>query len=314
MGESLRSVRAVSTRVDAVERTMKSELVPGVRKTVWLTQWAKMHLQGEVAASLGPDGALEQMERRFLGSFEAERLRSAERHRELAAHIEQVVSKAHLGSNRRITRAVTQTSREELREIEAILQAYARTSPRALMPASGDFALNARSLVHLLDVVRAKAPQVVVELGSGTSTVWLAYVLQGSGARIISIDHDPLYAAKTRAQLVKHGLTDVAEVRVAELSSPDETLAAWYDMTAFEDVTDIDILVVDGPPESVGPLSRLPALPQLFERLSSDALVLLDDADRPGELETIERWTQEFPLRVEDEGISRIAVLRRTAG
>ena len=36
-----------------------------------------------IQRALGPDGQLEQMERRFLGAFEAERLRAADRQREL---------------------------------------------------------------------------------------------------------------------------------------------------------------------------------------------------------------------------------------
>ncbi len=53
-------------------------------------------------------------------------------------------------------------------------------------------------------------------------------------------------------------------------------------------------MVVDGPPQHVHQLARYPALPMLYERLSTDAVVFLDDAARKNEQAIIRRWKQEF--------------------
>jgi len=286
-------------------------------------------LAAPIGGAFGEGGLLEQMERRYLASFEAERLRAGDRHREiqeqLADHVERplnevaavqdrlkaVVLDAHAATNRRLLRGIKDATRDGLAESEALLQAYQRATPRALMPALGGFALNARSLTHLLDVVHDHRPRRILELGSGTSTVWLAYALERSGGSIVSIDHDPDYAAKTRNELARHGLSDIVDVRLAELSPVGEEGQLWYDLSAFDGLDDVDLLLVDGPPESVGPMSRYPALPQLIDRLSSRAIVLLDDSDRPSEVETVARWTTDYPFELEDRATSRISVLRR---
>ena len=56
----------------------------------------------------------------------------------------------------------------------------------------------------------------------------------------------------------------------------------------------IDMLVIDGPPVSVGPLARYPVGPNLFPRLSAGATVFLDDTEREDEKRIVERWMQEF--------------------
>ena len=43
------------------------------------------------------------------------------------------------------------------------------------------------------------------------------------------------------------------------------------------------MLIVDGPAETTEPLIRYPAVPVLYDRLSDDAVILLDDADRTEE-------------------------------
>src|SRR6185295_577572 len=56
----------------------------------------------------------------------------------------------------------------------------------------------------------------------------------------------------------------------------------------------IDLLVVDGPPGDVGDLARYPALPLLHERLSDNAVILLDDASRRDMRLILDLWLREF--------------------
>lgn len=146
---------------------------------------------------------------------------------------------------------------------------------------------------HALD----HRPQVVVECGSGVSTVILARCMQINGAgRVYSLDHDSRFAEQTRRNLERHGLTDWAEVIHAPLQ--EHALGghawAWYDASKLPNVQ-IDMLVVDGPPMPIGEMIRYPAGPMLFARLAPTAAVFLDDADREDERRTVKRWIEENP-------------------
>jgi predicted O-methyltransferase YrrM len=193
-----------------------------------------------------------------------------------------------------------------------MIQLAPRVGAQALLPSSGSYALDVRSLAHLVDLVSAKRPALVVELGSGTSTVYLGYLLAQWGGRLVSFDHDEYYAARTRAEVARHGLEGHVEVRLAPLAeqSIGGSDALWYDLTAFEGLDAVDVLLVDGPPGHVAPKVRQHALPALIERLSPGALVLLDDAPRPDEEEIARTWREEHGFEQLEAGVSRIAVLR----
>jgi len=58
------------------------------------------------------------------------------------------------------------------------------------------------------------------------------------------------------------------------------------------------LIVCDGPPgNSKG--GRYGLLPIFGDRMTPETRILLDDADRPGEQEVLDRWKQEAHLNVE---------------
>lgn len=206
-------------------------------------------------------------------------------------------------------------SRDATRDVEALLQLYRDHTPRAPMPPSGGWAIDPTGLLELLSHVRADRPALVLELGSGTSSVWLGYALERTGGRLVSVDHDARFGERTRQLLRRHGLADVVQVRDAPLRDLElgGRTYQWYDPAAFEDVDGVDLLVVDGPPGAIGPMARYPALPVLWRRLSPGALVLLDDAGRPDERDAVTRWLAEVGgLATEPAVVGNVAVLRYT--
>jgi len=173
-------------------------------------------------------------------------------------------------------------------------QFVARHEPAAILPFPGGWALDGAHLADLVELVRRERPLLILELGSGASTTWLAYEAQRYGGRIVSIDHLEHYADVTRAALETHGLRAVADVRVAPLedSAIEGHTTQWYAKAAFADLVPgtVDLLLVDGPPAALGPAARFPALPFLRPLLAPGAIVLLDDTFRADELDTLERW------------------------
>lgn len=273
------------------------------------------------------DSRSEAGERRVLAILEAERLRAADRHRELLAVLGEAGAAAAGGAGGVATdrvieatrssvhRAVTEliaAGRDQTRAVEALFQLMGHTDFEAPMPPSGRWAMDARSLLELSGLIKESRPSLVVELGGGTSTVWTGRLLKEFGGRVVSIDHDAQFAEITRWNVGRHGIGETVEVRLAPLALwPDGAGAPWYDTSAFEDLKDIDLLIVDGPPATVATDARFPALPAFSSRLADGAYVVLDDADRPAEMAAVERWLAEFPALQRVTGdFGQLAVLR----
>ena len=111
-------------------------------------------------------------------------------------------------------------------------------------------------------------------------------------------------------QLKQEGLTHVARLIEAPLEAHPLALdAPWYAERAVAELPEAtELLLVDGPPGYGDGMerSRYPALPVLEPRLSPGAMVILDDANRRGEREILERWAElgwRFGVR-ESEGVA----------
>src|SRR5215813_1743722 len=113
---------------------------------------------------------------------------------------------------------------------------------------------------------------------------------------VYSLEHLPEYAKATRANLATHGLADWATVLDAPLRPHvlDGKEWQWYS-TNLLPRADIDMIVIDGPPEDTGPLARYPAGPLLFNQLASSSAIFIDDAIRLDERLIVDTWTKEFP-------------------
>jgi predicted O-methyltransferase YrrM len=145
-------------------------------------------------------------------------------------------------------------------------------------------------------------PRLVVECGSGSSTVVLARCLRALGGRVVTLEHDPAWARVTSELLRLHGVADVASVVAAPLvarRTPDGRELRWYGPEYEPFLGEaIDFLLVDGPPKPSGHLARYPAVPLLQPFLSPRCVILLDDGDRSDERATARAWGRELPARV----------------
>ena len=180
-------------------------------------------------------------------------------------------------------------------QVEALIALYASLDIRRPLPPLRGSRISPDFARELVLMVLDTKPATIVELGSGASTVVAGYALRKNAkGNIISLDHEACWYRKSSALVRAHGLDDVATVVHAPLRIYSIAGASWtwYDMAALEGVGPIDLMLVDGPP--TGQASRYPALPLLHERLSPAAVIMLDDATRPEEVEVVRRWTEEF--------------------
>jgi methyltransferase family protein len=191
----------------------------------------------------------------------------------------------------------------------------AALGPRVPLPRPGGWAASADLLVELSTRVIQEQPRLVVELGSGLSTIVTALMLREiQGARLVSIDHDTDYALRTRSRLADHHLSECVEVRAAPLVETTEfgRPMLWYDTRRLGDLVGIDLLVVDGPPLPVAADVRYPSLPFFWGRLRPGACVILDDTIREEERAIVERWRREFPgIEVQQLDLEKGAVVIR---
>jgi len=183
------------------------------------------------------------------------------------------------------------------RQTEAMFNLHSALKLRRPLPSMRKYTIFPDFASTLVGLIREKKPGLILELGSGVSTIIVGYCLEELGkGRILSIEHDKKYAGITRRNLGLHGLEDYARVIHAplkELRFGDRTWH-WYDRTKLKSIKNVDMLVVDGPPGPMQKLSRYPALPVLYKQLAPGAVVVLEDAKRTDERQVVKMWMKEF--------------------
>ena len=164
--------------------------------------------------------------------------------------------------------------------------------PVDALPNLGSWKADCAFLHHLVDAIEDLRPAHVVELGSGASSLVIARALQrNGGGSLTSFDQHAKFVEEMPGWLAQHGLG--AEFVHAPLADHrDGAPGPWYSLQHLPDA--IDMLVIDGPPWAVHPLIRGRA-EVLFDRVVPGGIVLMDDANRPGERIVARRWRRAWP-------------------
>lgn len=186
--------------------------------------------------------------------------------------------------------------------------------------------------LFLIERIRERHYDLIIEFGSGISTILLAKVLQiqqraavsqppSAGGelsrRICSFEHDPVYLRKTRDMLAARDLTSMVTLNHAPLLDwPDDTgRYLHYDCDAtlaalakqLADAPKRVLVLVDGPPGATCANARYPAVPKIFKHFARHEIdVVLDDASRPEEKAVIQLWRafwKQRSMRVTDSTV-----------
>jgi len=212
--------------------------------------------------------------------------------------------------------------REMSRDLEALratVALYSTVQFRLPLPPMGGWAIGPDFACELVREIIRRRPRAILELGTGASTLVSGYALEmGGGGKIVSVEHQMEYSSLSALNIKDHQLGDTAQVIHAPLKDVvigGETFP-WYDPSCFPQDRLFDMLIVDGPPGHLRPLARFPALPMLMKALTPDAIIVLDDANRPDEVSIIDRWDREYgPFAVELRSTrTGMAILRRGEG
>ncbi len=170
----------------------------------------------------------------------------------------------------------------------------------------GIWTLGPASIDILRRLLVETQPGVVLEFGSGVSTICLARFasLLDWPVTIVSIEQDATEVEKTTALVaalpdpppvtILHAPLEARIVEGRRLSSYSLTDA---ELDAALGGKSIDLVVIDGPSAEAG--ARFGTLPLVQSRLSPNAVVVLDDALRDGELSAVRRWIDLGMLEVD---------------
>lgn len=181
------------------------------------------------------------------------------------------------------------------RNVESYHQLLNIFKLNSTVPYTGGWAASSDFLHLIVSKVLSEKPEKLIECGSGLSTLYIAYSLKRNNkGHLISLDHDPKYAAQTEELLREHGLSEFVTVKTCELVSHEINGKPykWYDYNPGKER--FDLISVDGPPYSTNALARYPAGPILLNSTNDNAVVIIDDGKRPDELAMIKKWTAEL--------------------
>jgi len=205
-------------------------------------------------------------------------------------------------------------------QLESLSWLQRRLAIKGQLPPLRGWAASPDVLLRLHTHIMTTRPHLVVEFGSGASTLVIADALGQNGTgKLISIEHNDNYGAQTRATLEAEQLQGWVDLRIGDLEpwegvhlNPEdaEKPSRWYPVSLLEHIQQVDLLLVDGPPGATCLFSRYPALPAMADKLSPNAEVWMDDTIRQEEKDICERWAKDHGLQVEyyplEKGLGRL--------
>lgn len=76
--------------------------------------------------------------------------------------------------------------------------------------------------------------------------------------------------------------------------APIDPTTNWYEKSKLDELKEIDLLIIDGPPQSIGANARHPAT-YFLNKLSKQATVLIDDTNRDSERGLATMFAERMP-------------------
>jgi len=181
-------------------------------------------------------------------------------------------------------------------------------------PVSPDFAL------WLIELLERNRYDLVLEFGSGASTLLMRRVLarQGRSVPQWAFEHLPEFHAQTQALLDQAGFGQAVQLRLTPLqpmAQPDGSTQPFYACEAALAEAAVAmqrpglrvLVLVDGPPSATGVHARYPALPAVLAHFAAAQLdLLLDDYGRADEKAVAQRWLADLQARRRDATLTEM--------
>ena len=164
--------------------------------------------------------------------------------------------------------------------------------PRDALPNLGSWKADTGLLNLVADHILTAKPKIVVEFGTGASTLIVARALEmAGGGTLISFDQHDDFVDETREWLGRIRARRRSSARCLWSTRP---MAGRACGTIMARCPAIDLMLIDGPPWTIHPFTR-GAASSLFGRIAPGGTIMLDDAARPGERIVARRWKKAWP-------------------
>lgn len=159
--------------------------------------------------------------------------------------------------------------------------------------------------VRLIDMITTQKFDLIIEFGSGTSTLIMCSALaktSSNQSRFVSFDHLEKYYNSTLSMLKKHGVEEFVDLCHAPLSNYQAAGIKYMHYACekklkevYDEIKPANVLVlVDGPPGSTNRHARYPAFPKIVNIFElSNLTVFMDDYARIDEKECVEMWEKD---------------------
>ena len=191
------------------------------------------------------------------------------------------------------------------KQIESLTWLVSHMALTYSLPPLRGWAASPDVLLSLHEFIREIKPRVVVEFGSGASTLVILDALKQNGiGKLYSFDHSEHYSNKTKRYVLREDLDSYIDFFVSPLTPWSGkhlnglTENLWYDLND-SNLNNIDLMFVDGPPGITCKYSRYPALAELHKKMAKGATIFVDDSNREDETAICEAWSKEFSYDVE---------------
>jgi len=149
---------------------------------------------------------------------------------------------------------------------------------------------------------------VILDCGSGVSTILAALLTRGTGRQVVALEHDAAWATAVARRLCQLRCDHATVVHTPLRDYGDY---AWYDVPGVTLPGQVDLAIVDGPPGATKG-GRRGLLHVMGPSLQPETLFILDDSQREGEQAVVADWALRFALQVEEtRAQGRVTLLRR---
>lgn len=147
----------------------------------------------------------------------------------------------------------------------------------------------------LLKYIYDYKPKIILELGSGLSTCFIAEIINQK-QKFISLEHDLRFYSITNFNVKRNNLQKKVNIILAPLKTfvINGEKWQWYNINKIKTLNRIDMLFIDGPPGYCQKYARYPAIPLLYKKLHKNSVIILDDAKREDEIHILRKWEEEF--------------------
>ena len=177
--------------------------------------------------------------------------------------------------------------------------------------------------LFLLEKIQSNRYDLIIEFGSGTSTLLFAKAIQvlrrqgNTGASdappgvqkpVLTFEHDQKYLETTRELLMANGADSLVELIHAPLVDWSDSTQAYLYYDCAEKIQEVAsnhkkehlkiLVLIDGPPGATCANARYPGIPIVFNALGKHQIdLVLDDANRPEEKSAIDLWRSHWKQR-----------------